>query len=224
MSGYRARWDRVPRGWPMHDVLLIDVALWGALIMLAALIIIGRWRRSHSRPPVRRPHREAPEPTGQKMPAPQQARRTGPGAYRTEPAGAASRPPRPPSAAPPRATPLADPRARPHRAGAPREDRSAPARAAPARAAAPARTATPSERIASYYDQADQPIADYLAARGWTQPPATPPPGQRAQTPMLPQHPQAARPAPSHPASGTGTRQDGRQGRMQPPPRLAGSS
>jgi hypothetical protein len=223
----------VPRGWPMRNVLLIDVALWGALIIMAALIIIGRWRRSHSRLPVRRPRWEAPEPAGQTMPALQPPRRTGPGPYRTEPAGSASRPAGPPPTAPPQAVsppavrppavrppaaPLAGPRARPYRPGMQREDRQQPS----------ARAATPSERIASYYDQADQPIADYLAARGWTQQPATPSLGQHAQTRVLPQHPQTARPAPSQPApsqpaSGTGTRQDGRQGRGQPPPRLAGS-
>jgi hypothetical protein len=221
----------------MRNVLLIDVALWGVLIIMAALIIIQRWRRSHSRLPVRRPRWEAPEPAGQKMPAPQPARRTGPGAYRTEPAGATPRPARPPQAAPTQAAPpqavspsavrppaaqLAGPRARPYQPGAQREDRQPPARAA-----------TPGERIASYYDQADQPIADYLAARGWTEPPATPPIGQHAVTRALPQYPQTSQPAstqpastqlaPSQPASGTGTRQDGRQGRGQQPPRLAGS-
>jgi hypothetical protein len=206
----------------MRNVLLIDVALWGALIIMAALIIIQRWRRSHSRLPVRRPHWEAPEPAGQKMPAPQPPRRIGPGPYRTEPAGAAPRSARPPPAVSPQAVrpsaaQLAGPSAGPYRPGMQREERQPPARAA-----------TPSERIASYYDQADQPIADYLAARGWTQPPATAPLGQQAQTQVLPQHPQTARPAPSRPASsqqasGTGTRQDGRQGRGQPPPRLAGS-
>jgi hypothetical protein len=169
----------------MHDVLLIDVALWGALILLAALIIIQRWRRSHSRLPARRPRGEAPEPAGRLMPAPQALRRTGPGIDRTEPDGAALRPARPAPAAPPQATRLADPKARPHRPGAQRDDRQAPTRAA-----------TPSERIASYYDQADQPIAEYLAARGWTPQPATPPLRQHAQTQVLRQRSQTARPAP----------------------------
>jgi hypothetical protein len=33
---------------------------------------------------------------------------------------------------------------------------------------AAAGAATNGERIASYYDEADQPMSDYLAARGWT--------------------------------------------------------
>lgn len=33
--------------------------------------------------------------------------------------------------------------------------------------------ATGSGRIASYYDEADRPMADYLAARGWTEEPGT---------------------------------------------------
>ena len=36
-----------------------------------------------------------------------------------------------------------------------------------------------SERIAGYYDAADRPMADYLAARGWTGEPETHDPGSR---------------------------------------------
>jgi hypothetical protein len=36
---------------------------------------------------------------------------------------------------------------------------------------------TSSERIASYYDEADQPMSDYLAARGWTEEPGPHDPG-----------------------------------------------
>jgi hypothetical protein len=55
----------------------------------------------------------------------------------------------------------------------------------PGAAGRPARTraTSPSERIVSYYDQADQPIADYLAALGWTQQSTTPPVRPQAQIP-----------------------------------------
>jgi hypothetical protein len=185
LSGYKARWDRVPGGWPMREVLLIDVALWGALIMMAALIIIRRWRRRHSWMPDRGPYREAPEPAGQKMPPPQTASVTGLGGDTREPDGAIPRPARPAPAAPPQATERADPKARPHQPGTQRDDRQAPSWAA-----------SPTEQIASYYDQADQQIADYLAALGWAQQPAEPPVRQYARNRVPPQNPRAARPAP----------------------------
>jgi hypothetical protein len=199
----------------MREVLLADVALWGALITLAALIIIGRWRRSHSRIPARGVRGEAPELAAQKMAPPKTASVTrlgedtrAPGRAAPRSAGpAAAAPPgptqtadpraRPAPAAPPRPTLTADPRARPHRPGAQRDGQRPPARAATTpsermtspseraatpseRAASPSeRAASPSEQVASYYDQADQPIADYLAALGWTQQPPHRPSGSR---------------------------------------------
>jgi hypothetical protein len=158
----------MPGGWPMREVLLADVALWGALIILAALIIIQRWRRRHSWIPARGPGEEAPELAGPKMLAPKAASRTGPGQHTRAPDSAAPEPARPPPAAspaaPPRATQMADAQVRPHWSGAQRDGRRPPARAA-----------TPGERIVSYYDHADEPIADYLAGLGWTPPPRTPP-------------------------------------------------
>lgn len=82
--------------------------------------------------------------------------------------------------------------ARPHRPVAQRDGRQAPSRAA-----------TPSERIASYYDQADQPIADYLAGLGWAKERPAPRVREQAQIRVLPhspkkapQSPEKARPAP----------------------------
>jgi hypothetical protein len=169
----------------MREVLLIDVALWGALIMMAALIIIRRWRSRHSWMPARGPHGEAPEPAGQLMPPPKTASVTGFGEGTREPDGATRRPAGPAPAALPQAAEMADPKTRPHRPGRQRDGRPAPTRAA-----------TPGERIASYYDQADQQIADYLAALGWTQQPATPPVRQYTRNRVPPQSPRTARPAP----------------------------
>jgi hypothetical protein len=142
----------------MREVLLTDVALWGALITIAALIIIRRWRRSHSWMPARGRRGEAPEPGGQKMSPPRAASMTGPDAGTSQSDRAASRPARPAPTASPQATQMPRPTARPHRPAAQRDDRQAP---------------TSSERILSYYDQADQPIAGYLAALGWTRQPPT---------------------------------------------------
>ena len=153
----------------MREVLLADVALWAALIMLAALIIIRRWRRSHSRIPARGARREVPELAGRTMAPPKTASVTRVGEDTRAPGRAAPRSARPAPAAPPRPTQTADPRARPHRPGAQRDGPRPPVRAA----------TTPNERITSFYDQADQPIADYLAALGWTQQPSHRPSGSR---------------------------------------------
>ena len=181
----------------MREVLLADVALWGALIILAALIIIGRRRRSHSRIPARGVRGEGPELAARKMAPPKTASVTRLGEDTRAPERAAPRSARPAPAAPPGPTLTADPRARPHRPTAQRDGRRPPARAATPpsermaspsepvaspseRAASPSeRAASPSEQVASYYDQADQPIADYLAALGWTQQPPHRPSGSR---------------------------------------------
>src|SRR5215472_15283749 len=130
----------------MREVLLVDVALWAALIMLAALIIIGRWRRSHSRIPAHGARGEAPELAGRRMAPPRTASATGPGEDTRAPGRAAPRPARPAPAAPPRPTQTADPRARPHRPGAQRAGRRPPARAVTTPSE---RTASPNERTAS---------------------------------------------------------------------------
>ena len=208
----------------MREVLLTDVGLWAALIAVAALIIIRRWRRRHAWIPAPGPREEAPELDGQQMSPPRAARVIGPGKDTRTPDGVAPRSARPAlaappqatrmapaaplqatrraPAAPPQATKMADPNARPHEPGAQRD-----------RTRTPTGPATPSERIASYYDQADQPIADYLAEMGWAQQPPTPPAGRQAQIRVLPQNPETARLPPRHSARGAGTRQDGRQGR-----------
>ena len=142
----------------MREVLLTDVALWGALITAAALIIIRRWRSSQSRMPARGRRGKTAELAGQTMSPPRTESLTGPGEGSREPDRAAPRPARVAPAAPPPAREMADPKARPHQPGAQRDGQQTPTG-----------TATPSEQIASYYDQADQPIADYLAALGWTQ-------------------------------------------------------
>lgn len=183
----------------MHELLPIDIALWSALIILAALIIIRR-RRRHSRMPADSPRRDAAErgsprrdaddrgsqrrdATEQGGPRRDATDRGGPRRDATEQPG---------QRMPPRTTALATsngegpseprrPSSRPAGA-APTAPQAAEANGGPRRPAtqragrqAPTRTAAPSEPIARYYDQADQPIADYLAALGWAQEPPAPP-------------------------------------------------
>ena len=52
----------------MPELLLIDVGLFVALIMVAALVVIRRWRRSNGQPPAPASARgAAAEPTGKAM-------------------------------------------------------------------------------------------------------------------------------------------------------------
>ena len=183
----------------MHELLPIDIALWSALIIAAALIIIRR-RRRHSRMPTdtprrdaaergsprrdagehgsprrdaveqgglhrdateqARPRRDAAEQAGQKMPPRTTALATSNGEGPSQPRRPAPRP----AGAAPTAPQAAEANGGPRRPATQRAGRQAPAR-----------TAAPSEPIARYYDQADQPIADYLAALGWAQESPAPP-------------------------------------------------
>ncbi len=51
LAGYGTMWDRSPGGLIMAGLLLIDVALCSALIIVAALVVIRRWRRSSGQLP-----------------------------------------------------------------------------------------------------------------------------------------------------------------------------
>jgi hypothetical protein len=133
----------------MAGLLLTGVALCAALIMVAALIVIRGWR-SNGQPP-----------------APASARGAAivPGFSDTVPPGPGAQVPVPPrQAAHPQARPAAGARPDPHGPGPPPDGQQASTRAV-----------TTSEQIASYYDQADKPMADYLTELGWTdQPPHRP--------------------------------------------------
>jgi hypothetical protein len=65
---------------------------------------------------------------------------------------------------------------------------------------ATARAVTTSEQIASYYDQADKPMADYLTALGWTR-------GWTHQPPRSPESPGSAVRTRRHPPPSGGHRQ-----------------
>jgi hypothetical protein len=148
----------------MPGLLLTGVALCAALIMVAALVVIRGWRRSNVQPPAPASARGAAAgPAGNAM-APYEIAIV-PGFSDTVPPGPDAQVPVPPrQAARPRARPAADPQPGPHGPGpAPNGQRAA------------AGAVTTNEQIASYYDQADKPMADYLMALGWIhQPPHSP--------------------------------------------------
>jgi hypothetical protein len=165
----------------MPELLLIDVGLFVALIMVAALVVIRRWRRSNGQPPAPASARGAAAgPAGNAM-APHEIAIV-PGFSDTVPPGPGAQMPVPPGqAAHPQARPAAGPQPDPHGPGPP----------PPTGQRATARAVTTSEQIASYYDQADKPLADYLTALGWTH-----------QPPHSPQPPGPAERARRHPPSG----------------------
>jgi hypothetical protein len=167
-------------GLAMPGLLLTGVALCAALIMMAALIVIRHWRRSN---------RQFPAPVGALGAASGPARRAMashdmaivPGFSDTVPPGPGAQV-RVPSAqaAHPQARPVVSPQPDPHGPGP-----------LPNGQRATARAVTTSEHIASYYDQADKPLADYLTALGWIHQPA-----------HSPQPPGPAERARQHPPSG----------------------
>jgi hypothetical protein len=155
-------------GLTMPGLLLTGVALCAALIMMAALLAIRHRRRSKGRSPAPAAARVAAAgPTGNAT-APHEIAIV-PGFSETVPPGPGAQVPVPPGqAAHPRVTPTAGPQPDPH----------GPGRPPPNGQRTTARAPTTSEQIASYYDQADKPLADYLTALGWIhQPHSRQPPG-----------------------------------------------
>jgi hypothetical protein len=166
----------------MAGLLLTAVALCAALFLVAALVVIRHWR-GHGQPPAPPGARGAAAgPTGDAMAGHEVAIvpgfsgtvQPGPGAYEPVPPGQAGQ------AGHPQAGPAAGPRPDPHGPGSPANGQRAIARAL-----------TTSEQIASYYDQADKPLADYLTALGWIH-----------HSPHGPQTPRPAERARRHPPSG----------------------
>lgn len=165
-------------GLTMAGLLLTGVALSAALIMVAALVVIRGWRRSNGQPPAPAIARgRAAGRGGNAMPPHEIA--IVPGFSDTVPPGPGAQVPVPPPGQTGHrpARPAVGPQPDPHRPGPPPNGQ----RAVP-------KAVTTSEQIASYYDQADKPMADYLSAMGWTsQPPHSPqPPGPAERTPGHP--------------------------------------
>ena len=149
-------------------LFLINVALYAALIMAAASIVVRHRRRSRGRPlvPVRRRRGTIAEPAGEDTAqndiaaAPRLGSDSGaPGSgpdLPAEPKGTAeSKAPEAPSLGPGPRGPEAEP-------DGPQGD---------------ARSATSDEPIVSYYEQADRPMSDYLETLGWPHEPKIYDPG-----------------------------------------------
>jgi hypothetical protein len=141
----------------MFDLLLTDVALCAALIMVvAAIMVMRRRRRSSGRPSM--PVRErgaVTELAGGGVTRRERALVPGFSDYTAEPDRDLHAPPEPEEAAESQVSGAVNPQRGPDEPAAEPDGQRAGA-------------ATSGERIASYYDEADQPMSDYLAARGWT--------------------------------------------------------
>ena len=152
----------------MLDLLLIDVALCAALIMAAACVMVRRWRRSSDQPSVPDGERRGAvaELAGEGIAQRKTAVVPGFGDETMERDLGANMPAEPEQAAESQISVVADPGPGPYESAAEPDEQQAAAGAV-----------TKSERVGSYYDQADQPMAAYLAAQGWTDGPGTHDPG-----------------------------------------------
>lgn len=178
----------------MLELLQIDLAVCAVVIMVAAFVVVMRWRRSSAQPqmPVREwrravaglvdkglvnkgmvdrgmAQREVADVPGRSVETVDRER----GAPAPAPA-------EPEQAAPAQLSNVATAEPEPDRPGADPDEQEAAAGAV-----------TISERIAGYYDEADQPVADYLAALGWDRAARAPCP-QAADAPAAPASAEAA--------------------------------
>ena len=152
----------------MFELLLIDVALCAALIMVvASIMVMRRRRRSSGRASI--PVRErgaATELAGGGVARRERALVPGFSDNTAEPDRDLHAPQEPEQAAQSQVSGAGDPQRGPHQPAAEPDGQQAAAGAA-----------TSGERIASYFDEADQPMSDYLAALGWTREAGTHDPG-----------------------------------------------
>ena len=165
----------------MPGLPLTGVVLSTALILVAVLVVVRHWRRSSGQSPAPASARGTAAGSAGKPMAPREIAIV-PGFSDTAPPDLGARvPAQPGPAAHPQARPAAHPQARP--TAGPQSDRHGPGPPLNGqRAIAPAVTAN--EQIASYYEQADKLMADYLTALGWTHqpPPSLQPPGPAEHT------------------------------------------
>ena len=165
MGGRR---DRLPSGVTMRELLLIDVAMCAAVIVVTAVVLmmLRRRRGDQTLMPVAEPRGAVAELADEGMSGEvadvrgfshdTKERDLG----TTVPAGPRQAAESPVSgvADPDPVSGVADPD--PGSTGLGTEPDEPPAAAG---------AVTMSERIGAYYEQADRPVADYLAARGWTE-------------------------------------------------------
>jgi hypothetical protein len=143
----------------VFELLLIDVALCAALIMVvASIMVMRRWRRSSRRASMAVSERgAATELAGGGVARRERALVPGFSDNTAGPDRDLQAPPEPEQAAQSQVSGAVNPQRGPHEPAAEPDGQQAAAGAA-----------TSGERIASYYDEADQPMSDYLAALGWT--------------------------------------------------------
>ena len=148
----------------MLELLLIELALGAAVIMVVACVMVMRRRRSSDQPrmPVTERRGAVAELPGAGVSQRGIADVPGFGHDTGERDLGANVPAEPEQAAESQASGMADPEPGPNGSGTEPDEQQTAAGAV-----------TSSERIASYYDEADRPMADYLAARGWTKEPGT---------------------------------------------------
>lgn len=166
----------------MLKLLLIDVALFVVLIMVAALVVTRRLALEQRPAPAPADARGAGR-AGQAM-APREIAIVPGFSDTVQPDRGVHVPVRPEQAGHPQPSPADGPGPDPHSRGPHSNGQQATAR-----------TLTTSEEIASYYDRADKAMADYLTARGWTDQPL-----------LGPESPGPAEGAGGHPPPGNGHR------------------
>ena len=150
----------------MLELLLLDVALYAVLIM-AACVMVRRWRRGSGQPSMPgSQHGVLAEPAGGGVAQRKTAIVPGFGDGTVERDFGARA--------------LAEPKqvaeSQVSRVAGPQPDSNGPGSGPDERHAA-ADGVTGIGQIISYYDEADRPMADYLAAMGWTEGPGTHDPG-----------------------------------------------
>jgi hypothetical protein len=152
----------------MFELLLIYFAVCAAVIMVVVSVMVMRWRRSSDQ--LWMPRRERRGAVAELAAAGMAQYETAivPGfSHDTVERNRRSNEPEPPEqAAESQVSGVADPEPSSDGPGAEPDDQQAAADAV-----------TSSERIASYYDEADRRMAEYLAAQGWTQERGTQGPG-----------------------------------------------
>ncbi len=174
-------------GSDVSELIVTDVAIFAFLIMIAAVIVVSRGRRGSGRRS--RPRGTAAEPASAGMDPRDTPITPGLREEAVEPDSGAHQPAEPEPAEPePTASEQAEPeQAEPEQAEPSQvSEVTAPEPGPDDSAAEPAGHQDGAEAIAgngqigSYYEGADQPIADYLAERGWPEEPGTHDPAGRA--------------------------------------------
>jgi hypothetical protein len=148
----------------MRVLLLIELALGAPGILVAATAIVMRRRRSTGQPrmpAIERGPAVERVPVAERVPVTERADRPVPRRKASDMPGS--------SHDGGRRDPCAHVPAEPERAA--QAQVSGAARPEPDRQQSATGAVTRRDRIASYYDEADRPMADYLEAQGWTQEP-----------------------------------------------------